>query len=166
MTYSFASYVMKFRQTRRRQAVSLAGQTSRDVLPSSDFSGKKEIMYYSLCRIALLIGAIATLSTACGAPVSTVAPTTKAPIATKAVPTTTKIVPTNTPEPTATQVVLGVVAGRIAFWSDRDGNGEVYVMNGDGSGLANLTNNPIQRGRQTGRRSPLLPTAMAMPKSM
>ena len=44
--------------------------------------------------------------------------------------------------PTATQVVLGVVKGRIAFQSNRDGNNEIYVMNGDSSGLTNLTNNP------------------------
>ncbi len=30
--------------------------------------------------------------------------------------------------------------GRIAFSSDRDGNMEIYVMNADGSGLTNLTN--------------------------
>ena len=32
--------------------------------------------------------------------------------------------------------------GKIAFVSDRDGNAEIYVMNPDGSGQANLTNNP------------------------
>ena len=32
--------------------------------------------------------------------------------------------------------------GRIAFASNRDGNAEVYVMNADGSGQTNLTNNP------------------------
>jgi len=32
--------------------------------------------------------------------------------------------------------------GKIAFHSDRDGNNEVYVMNADGSGQTNLTNNP------------------------
>jgi dipeptidyl aminopeptidase/acylaminoacyl peptidase len=31
---------------------------------------------------------------------------------------------------------------RIAFWSDRDGNFEIYVMNSTGSGLTRLTNNP------------------------
>src|SRR3990170_3709760 len=31
---------------------------------------------------------------------------------------------------------------KIAFVSDRDGNAEIYVMNADGSGLTNLTNNP------------------------
>ncbi len=33
-------------------------------------------------------------------------------------------------------------SGRIAFLSERDGNGEIYVMNADGSGLTRLTNNP------------------------
>ena len=33
------------------------------------------------------------------------------------------------------------VQGRIAFHSDRDGNVEIYVMNADGSGQTNLTNN-------------------------
>ena len=31
---------------------------------------------------------------------------------------------------------------RIAFDSDRDGNGDIYVMKADGSGQINLTNNP------------------------
>ena len=33
-------------------------------------------------------------------------------------------------------------ARKIAFTSNRDGNREIYVMNDDGSGQANLTNNP------------------------
>ena len=49
---------------------------------------------------------------------------------------------TKTPAPTASAVVLGVIKGRIAFQSDRNGNNEIYVMNGDGSGLTNLTDNP------------------------
>jgi Tol biopolymer transport system component len=32
--------------------------------------------------------------------------------------------------------------GRIAFASDRDGNTEIYVMNADGSGQVNVSNNP------------------------
>jgi len=39
--------------------------------------------------------------------------------------------------PTATPIGGG---GQIAFTSDRDGNDEIYVMNADGSGQANLTN--------------------------
>src|SRR5437016_3403117 len=31
--------------------------------------------------------------------------------------------------------------GKIAFYSSRDGNTEIYVMNADGSGQTNLTNN-------------------------
>jgi len=34
--------------------------------------------------------------------------------------------------------------GKIAFTSDRDGNVEIYIMNLDGSGLTNLTNNPAE----------------------
>jgi RNA polymerase sigma factor (sigma-70 family) len=37
-------------------------------------------------------------------------------------------------------------SGRIAFESDRDGNGEVYVMNADGSGQTNLSRNPADDG--------------------
>ena len=32
----------------------------------------------------------------------------------------------------------------IAFYSDRDGNSEIYVMNADGSGQMNLTNHPAE----------------------
>ena len=32
--------------------------------------------------------------------------------------------------------------GKIAFWSTRDGNAEIYVMNGDGSAQTRLTNDP------------------------
>lgn len=35
-----------------------------------------------------------------------------------------------------------ILANRIAFWSNRDGQADVYVMNSDGSGQTNLTNNP------------------------
>jgi TolB protein len=32
--------------------------------------------------------------------------------------------------------------GKIAFDTHRDGNEEIYVINADGSGLTNITNNP------------------------
>jgi dipeptidyl aminopeptidase/acylaminoacyl peptidase len=99
-------------------------------------------MYHNLFRITLLVTAIATGLTACSASTPIPVPATEAPVATEAVSTATEIAPTNTLEPTATQVVLGVVTGRIAFQSNRDGNNEIYIMNGDGSGLTNLTNNP------------------------
>lgn len=38
----------------------------------------------------------------------------------------------DTPEPT----------DKIAFYSDHDGNSDIYVMNADGSGQINLTNSP------------------------
>ena len=31
---------------------------------------------------------------------------------------------------------------QIAFYSERDGNWEIYLMNADGSGLTRLTDNP------------------------
>src|SRR6188508_387922 len=35
---------------------------------------------------------------------------------------------------------------RIAFYSDRDGNAEIYVMNADGSGVRRLTNTKADEG--------------------
>jgi len=46
------------------------------------------------------------------------------------------------PDQTAAQVVLGVVPGRIVFQTDRDGNNEIYIMNGDGTSVTRLTDNP------------------------
>ncbi len=44
---------------------------------------------------------------------------------------------------------------KIAFYSYRDGNHEIYVMNADGSEQKNLTNNPAYDGEPSW--SPLLP---------
>ncbi len=41
-----------------------------------------------------------------------------------------------------TGVSTAPTVGQIAFASDRDGNGEVYVMDADGSNQTRLTNNP------------------------
>jgi hypothetical protein len=40
------------------------------------------------------------------------------------------------------KAVTELPKGKIAFMSDRDGNSEIYIMNADGSGQTNLTNNP------------------------
>jgi Tol biopolymer transport system component/ABC-type branched-subunit amino acid transport system substrate-binding protein len=45
-----------------------------------------------------------------------------------------------------TEKLLTTVKGRVAFYSNRSGNGDIYVMNGDGTGLTNLTNNPVYDG--------------------
>ena len=71
-------------------------------------------MYHNLFRTTLLCTAIAIILAACGAPATEQSIATLAP-ATEAVSTATELAPTNTLEPTATQVVLGVVEGRIAF---------------------------------------------------
>ncbi|HTD68815.1 MAG TPA: hypothetical protein VK647_00065, partial [Gemmatimonadales bacterium] len=39
--------------------------------------------------------------------------------------------------------IVSPAPGRIAFVSPRDGNYDIYTMNADGSGLVNLTNNPM-----------------------
>ncbi len=64
--------------------------------------------------------------------------TTSAPTAVPPTDTLTPVPPTATPlPPTPTPY-----SGRIAFASEDDGNREIYVMNADGSGQTNLTNNP------------------------
>ena len=60
-----------------------------------------------------------------------------APTATDAPRAQEAATPTATPAPVETLY-------RIAFDSDRDGNSEIYVMNSDGSGQTNLTNNPAE----------------------
>ena len=68
-----------------------------------------------------------------------VEPTLAPEIATALEPPAT-ISPTPTPVPTS--VLPGVASGpgKIAFVSQTDGNGEIYVMNADGSNLSRLTN--------------------------
>jgi len=47
-------------------------------------------------------------------------------------------------EPTASSPAFStdVMSGLIAFYSDRDGNPEIYIMKPDGSGVKRLTNDP------------------------
>src|SRR2546427_399494 len=42
----------------------------------------------------------------------------------------------------STAPATGAPIAKIAFYTNRDGNAEVYVMNADGTGPANRTNNP------------------------
>lgn len=52
-------------------------------------------------------------------------------------------IPTDTSQATdvPTSAIMTSTIGKIAFISDRDGKFAIYVMNADGSGLKNLTNN-------------------------
>ncbi len=47
-----------------------------------------------------------------------------------------------TSAPTTQAESAPILTGKLAFYSDRDGNTEIYVMNVDGSGLVRLTNDP------------------------
>ena len=49
---------------------------------------------------------------------------------------------TNTPKPIAKITPAPIGGGCITFIAYRDGNPEIYVMNADGSGKTNITNNP------------------------
>jgi serine/threonine protein kinase len=69
--------------------------------------------------------------------------TPKPPTVTAAPTSTATPAPTATPTPTSIPVpptVTPNATGRIAFVSNRDGNYEIYAMNGDGSSQINLTN--------------------------
>jgi Tol biopolymer transport system component len=73
-----------------------------------------------------------------------VAPAT---VQTSAVGVTATSVSDNTRSFTATLAITVTGAnGRIAFVRTRDGNAEIYVINADGSGQVNLTNNPATDG--------------------
>ena len=47
-------------------------------------------------------------------------------------------------QPTPTPPSAALEQARIVFASNRDGNGEIYVMDADGSNLTRLTNNPAE----------------------
>ena len=51
---------------------------------------------------------------------------------------------TSVTSPPAGQAAFPGAKGKIAFATVRDGNAEIYVMNPDGSGQTNLTNNPAE----------------------
>ena len=74
---------------------------------------------------------------------STPTPTpTPNPVQPTPTPTPVAVQPTPTPTPRVAQPTPAASAsGRIAFASDRDGDFEIYVMNADGSGVVQLTDN-------------------------
>jgi Tol biopolymer transport system component len=69
-------------------------------------------------------------------PTNTLAQATDAPT----LPATTMI-PLGTPLPSETTTTVGSMSDLIAFYSNRDGNAEIYVVNADGSGQTRLTDN-------------------------
>lgn len=83
---------------------------------------RKKTILWITCLVTLVL-----LLSACGP-----ATTPKPPAIEVSTPSDTPVAPAGTPRR----------EGRISFVSDRDGNFEIYVMNADGSGLTNLTNNP------------------------
>jgi uncharacterized repeat protein (TIGR01451 family) len=91
---------------------------------------------------------LGTLANAASAVISIVVNTTAAGVLTNSATVASDIGDLNTANntATATTVVLSPSPrlsplGKIAFATDRDGNYELYVMNQDGSGQTNITNN-------------------------
>jgi WD40-like Beta Propeller Repeat len=112
-------------------------------------------------RILICLLSVALLVTACGTPAvatSTPVPATDTPPAPTstalpvsptialALPTAARVPPTATDRPTATLLPSLDVSsnGVVVFYSERDGNSEIYAMNADGTGLRRLTNNPAE----------------------
>ena len=82
-------------------------------------------------------------STATPVPTDT-PPPTETPLATETPTPGPTATPTNTftPAPPTATNTPDASRGKIAFQSNRDRNNEIYMMNLDGSGQTNLTNNP------------------------
>lgn len=114
-----------------------------------------------MCKILICLLGVTLLIAACGTPAATTstpvptadtrpAPTsTASPVAltiTSVPPTATAVPPTATRQPTATPLSPLDVSGDsvIVFYSERDGNSEIYAMNADGTGLRRLTNDPAE----------------------
>jgi Tol biopolymer transport system component/predicted Ser/Thr protein kinase len=105
---------------------------ARPALPWKWVAGIGAVVVVALCVVVGLVIAPKLWDRPTTRPTSAPEVATLAPTATL----TTALVPlTPTPSPTP-------YSGRIVFDSYRDGNLEIYVMNADGSGLKNLTNNP------------------------
>jgi dipeptidyl aminopeptidase/acylaminoacyl peptidase len=80
----------------------------------------------------VMTGVLAT----CMARVSVAAPST-----TSLPPSTSAAAPSTTSRPPSTSAAAPAAEGKIAFHSDRDGDWEIFVMNADGTGVTQLTDN-------------------------
>ena len=67
---------------------------------------------------------------------------------------TPTLTPSPTPTPSPPTPTPTATPGKIAFFTSRDGNPELYVMNADGSGLTRLTDNPAIDGNPSGDSAP------------
>jgi Tol biopolymer transport system component len=100
-------------------------------------------MFKKLFPILIVMSLLAACATPTALPAATQPPATERPAATQPPPTATARPPTNTPTITATSIPMGTISGRLLGFSGTQGYEDVFVMNGDGSGLINLTkNNP------------------------
>jgi dipeptidyl aminopeptidase/acylaminoacyl peptidase len=100
---------------------------------------KHKLRLFSLILIVALVFSF----TACTIPKVAIEKTTaENTIAATTAPEATVVVNT-IPETTAAETAApeATTKGKIAFYSNRDGNSEIYIMNIDGSEQVNLTNN-------------------------
>jgi len=112
-----------------------------------------KLLVYLLC-VTLLVTACGTGPSATQTPMPstgispapTLTPLPVTPTIILAPPTATSAPPTATRQPTATPMppLDGRGGGIVTFYSDRDGNSEIYVMNADGSSLRRLTHDPAE----------------------
>jgi Tol biopolymer transport system component len=101
---------------------------------------------FHLLMIITLVVITACTPAAPGATLSPVAALLPAATTPPLIPTATaRPMPTATPAP----IPMGTISGHILFISNRDGRYDIYVMNGDGSGLVNLTKDLPSRNQDS-----------------
>jgi TolB protein len=95
-------------------------------------------------KLVSFLAILAIFLVACSdAQLPTPAPATATTGATLILPTATSILFSPVPTPRATPPVV-FSQGVIAYYSDRDGNSEIYLASPDGSNLRRLTNDPAE----------------------
>ena len=108
---------------------------------------KKTVLRLSVIVIVITIVFAFTI-TGCekNTATETIVTTAKASTVSEAIASSTTITETTVPETTALETTIPETTtidldSKIAFWSNRDGNFEIYVMNSDGSEIVRLTDN-------------------------